>query len=253
MTDRAFERILHGAVNRMPQPSRKIELEICDRKQRRRWRKPLAWAAVLALVLLVGRIGYAAYGLEYGAWVTGRSELWTTALGDAKKAGIDLSEQYGDYVFSDMTELSVVPHGTSWQDALLRPVYRAYSLVYQKSAGAEASPSFSITLGSTAHPYWRTYFGYDEAGKYLFKDTDGTDGGARGEARGEARTLENSRWEYGGFSVTYECYEDSGQIHRIITWQNPKTETCMCITWDGDTTSREEMFQYARMILDENM
>ena len=84
MTDRAFERILHGAVNRMPQPSGKIELEICDRKQRRRWRKPLAWAAVLALVLLVGRIGYAAYGLEYGAWVTGRSELWTTALGCEK-------------------------------------------------------------------------------------------------------------------------------------------------------------------------
>ena len=60
-------------------------------------------------------------------------------------------------------------------------------------------------------------------GNIFFKDTDGTDGGARGEAR----TLEKSRWEYGGLSVAYECYEDSGQIHRIITWQNPKTETCM--------------------------
>ena len=249
MTDRAFERILRGAVDRMPKPTGQMEFEIYDRKQRRRWRKPLAWAAVFALVLLVGRIGYAAYGLEYGAWVTGRSELWTAASGDAKKAGADLSEQYGDYVFSDMTELSVVPHGTSWQDALLRPVYRAYSLVYQKSAGAEEAPSFSVDFGSTAHPYWRTYFGYDEAGKYLFKDTDGTDGGARGEAR----TLEKSRWEYGGLSVAYECYEDSGQIHRVITWQNPKTETCVYITWDGDTISREEMFQYARMILDENM
>lgn len=242
MTDRAFERILRGAVDRMLKPSGQMEFEIYDRKQRRRWRKPLAWAAVFALVLLVGRIGYAAYGLEYGAWVTGRSELWTAASGDAKKAGADLSEQYGDYVFSDMTELSVVPHGTSWQDALLRPVYRAYSLVYQKSAGAEAPPSFSITLGSTAHPYWRTYFGYDEAGKYLFKVPMVRVKGRVEEARGEARTLENSRWEYGGFSVTYECYEDSGQIHRIITWQNPKTETCMCITWDGDTTSGRKCF-----------
>ena len=142
--------------------------------------------------------------------------------------------------------LTLLADRASAEDALFRPVYRAYSLVYQKSAGAEEPPSFSITLGSTAHPYWRTYFGYDEAGKYLFKDTDGTDGG-------EVRTLEISRWEYGGRSVAYECYEDSGQIHRIITWQNPKTETCVCITWDGDTTSREEMFQYARMILDENM
>ena len=147
MTDRAFERILRGAVDRMPKPSGQMEFEIYDRKQRRRWRKPLAWAAVFALVLLVGRIGYAAYGLEYGAWVTGRSELWTAASGDAKKAGADLSEQYGDYVFSDMTELSVVPHGTSWQDALLRPVYRAYSLwCIRRVPGQRRPPLFPLIL-----------------------------------------------------------------------------------------------------------
>ena len=142
----------------------------------------------------VGRIGYAAYGLEYGAWVTGRSELWTAASGDAKKAGADLSEQYGDYVFSDMTELSVVPHGRLGRTRFCGRCIGRTLWCIRRVPGQRRPPLFPLILAVLPIPTGAHILAMMRPGNIFLKIQM-----VQTEGRVERRDAGKIRWEYAAF------------------------------------------------------
>lgn len=137
-----------------------------------------ATVIICAAFLISGAAIAATTEVRYSAWATS-SDTFESAEKAAAKLGAVLPERLDDSPFYRMTEMYVVPEGTSYLEAIYTPVYRWYGVNYgvQEIVRTDHSESsviydkYSISIGSADGELCHYVFSLDESGAWALDNT----------------------------------------------------------------------------------
>lgn len=262
MTDQEFERVLHRAAGKLPEPAAKMELpagaEHTAHKNVRPFRRWVAVCAIIAVVV-IGTGGALAYcsNVAWAGLIHNRLDQWVL-----NEYGVRLPEELGEYPFSYMSKSYVCPEGTPEIIAFLLPAYVPLDVSYSLgSVTEEGKPvdreeswfgenDLSVFIGKTDNDYWTTYFSYDSETREPLPRED-----------------EYTEYDMDVYTdIETEEYQGITLYQYDRTWTSllsEETNTWHCITWVDDTLgvcfslytsewSEYTPLEYAEMVIDYN-
>lgn len=239
MTDQEMERYLVSRARALPvPPPRFSRLRECILQQEeargRRRRSPVKRlvivCAIMAALVITAAAGFAAYEFSnYGAWDT---PSFATAA--RLEYGVSLPTELGGCTHRSTSCLLVAPHrAASLPEARWEQIYHWYSLLY-----GDSECGFSVSLGSTANPYWAYCFSYDpDTLEWIPGDND------------EYTYLNQSTLKYGGQTLyLHDFWADGRFICHYVTWVDAGQSVC----WQVSGGSTAEALSAAKELIDAN-
>lgn len=209
-------------------------------KKRRKF-GAVRWAAVAAcLCLLLAGAGFAAV---YGMWAAYDHDL-TSSNVTLKQYCNDLEfpERLGDYSFHVSQSLYVVPHGVSFAQAFMDPIYRAMEFTYRNdepdaNGNSITQRELRIGIGKTDVEYWSAYFGYDpETLEYIPQENG----------------FNFHTVEYQGYTVYVynRAGPESGAACPCATWLDKERGVCFAIYLrDTEESLSDGIMPYVEMVI----
>ena len=162
-----IEAQLRQAIQALPEPKGSFAAVLQAASERRRPVFPVlrrrGVAVLVCALLLLGCTAVAASTeVATGAWAVRSERADAADVGGA--LGLALPEALRESSLQAVTTMYVVPHGTTYLEALLSPAYRWYSLEY----GGENSGGGSLTLavGPLEGELWAQCFAMDAHGRW---------------------------------------------------------------------------------------
>lgn len=188
---------------------------------------------------------------EYGAW-TGSGLLNT--IYQSRMVDIKLPKEFLGVPLRQTETMSVVPHGTTYLEAMLGEAYIPFrsnyyterKIEYVDDSSGEAimqtetikENNISVSIGTTENDVWKYYFSFNNDGiwcsEYLLPETYYT-------AQYEGYTLQ--------LGTTYSQYDETDLTH-WIHWVDEARNVCVGIT--ADVENLGELEAYAQVIIDLN-
>lgn len=209
-------------------------------KKRRKF-GAVRWVVVAAcLCLLLAGAGFAAI---YGMWATYDHDLISSNVTLKQYCNdLEFPERLGDYSFHVSQSLYVVPHGVSFTQAFLNPVYRVMEFTYRNdeldvNGNSAIQCELSIEIGKTDVEYWSAYFGYDlETLEYIPQEND----------------FNSHTVEYQGYIVyVYDwAGPESGAAYQYATWLDQERGVCFAVCLrDTEESLLNGIMLYVEMVI----
>ena len=210
-------------------------------------------AAAAVCILLCG-MGWAKVNMGYGMWTLGASTAWNDASRAAEKLGLVLPETLDGAPFLKYRSFSLVPHGTSWLEALINPSYKPHSVDYgvevtetetyadgSRSGATVTVKGLNVDFGTTENDLWRYYFGFDEEGNWTAYEVP--DSYCTFEYKGITLQV--------GDTFFYDDYLGCDRYTRWVHWVDEELQTAVSIS-ESDYTDPDRVVECAKYIIDMN-
>lgn len=262
-----IEKKLYQAAEALPQPRTDyLSVEETAKQATRKHTLPsrrTRLAAALSLVILllgVTTVGAATTEIDMSMWAT-YSYL---PMAVENKLGIRIPRAIGNSDYRWTANMHTVPKGTTYLEAILKPVYRWYSINYvdrveiaeeqnngyRKITWEDQNP-YTLNIGSTKNELWKYTFCFSDDGEWI-----------RSDILPETYHTEeyNGITLYCGTRVCHyepiEGWEHTSQTTYHVVWVDEAHQVLFSLStevFDTDSTAAPpELLEYAKQIIDLN-
>ncbi|MCD8011737.1 MAG: hypothetical protein LUG99_03830 [Lachnospiraceae bacterium] len=226
MTNLEFENMAVNIVKNFPGPD--ASFEDLKKKKEKRIRHTMARPSgnrkkVLVAVLVIALVIVSGFSVYAGQAGNGMWAFYSASSTYLARFDLELPEQLASASMSEEIQwLKIVPHGTSWKNALINPLYTVASVTYYLD---NSEAYCDISVGSTKNAYWESYFSYDDD----VWAPRGSTGRNNNYSYGTVQTeeFEGMILYFSQKTMWGTAYENGSTSNVIVTWIDSENRICM--------------------------